>query len=676
MAVGFINYPIVRLSVCFTCGILCSRFELFPPIWILGFTGIVILLLGLFWIVSRKQIRPTVFFGIFAYLCFIGLGYLNVQVRLPAWQPNHFSHSLSESASELLEIKIRDILKSNAYNSNYIGEVVSLNGNPSEGKLLLNLRNDSVTPTLSIDDLVLISSRLEPIRSPLNPHQFDYSKYMATRSVYYSAKISEYQILKTHTGSRTIKGIASGVRDHILEKLQRTPIATNERAIMQALVLGQKKDIDTAMYEAYAAAGAVHILAVSGLHVGILFLFFSALFSPLNRLPRGQLLQSVFVVLSLFGFAILAGWSPSVVRATVMFSLFALANILHRRTNTFNTLFLSFFLLLIIHPQWLFQVGFQLSYLAVFFILLIQPKLGALIRPRNYLFKKLWDIVSVSIAAQIGVLPLSLYYFHQFPGLFLLTNIVVLPFLGILLIGGILVVLLSLLNILPEPLALVYNFLVETLNRFVQWVADQDAFLFDTISFSEGMVVGTYLLILSLIWFIQKPKTNRSVIAISAVTICFSILLYDKYRFSRNEFIVFHKNRETVLGYKHGRSLTIFKSDTVTSRDTRPVQDYLIAKHIETYSEDAIPSVFKLNEKYYLVLDSIGVYPSLKHIEGVILRQSPKVNLDRLIDSLQPSIIIADGSNYRSYVSRWQETCKKRKLPFHHTGTQGAFSID
>ena len=241
----------------------------------------------------------------------------------------------------------------------------------------------------------------------------------------------------------------------------------NEIEIVKALILGQKKDINKQLYSDYAAAGAIHILAVSGLHVGIIYFILITLLRPLKRLFKHELIISIIIVISLWGFAFLTGLSPSVIRAVTMFSFFAFAKAINRETNTINTLFLSYFTLLIINPLWLFHIGFQLSYLAVLSILWLLPLFNKVYCPKNYFARKIWDIFTVTLAAQTGIFPLSIYYFHQFPGLFFMTNLIILPFLGVLLGGGIILIILSIFNVIPEWFALTYNYLIKFMNSKV-----------------------------------------------------------------------------------------------------------------------------------------------------------------------------------------------------------------
>ena len=360
-----------------------------------------------------------------------------------------------------------------------------------------------------------------------------------------------------------------------------------------------------------------------------------------------------------------------------MFSFFAIAKLFNRETNSINTLFLSFLVLLVINPLWLFQVGFQLSYLAVFYIVWLQPIFYKVGYSKHQLIRKIWTIVSVTICAQIGVLPLTLYYFHQFPGLFLVTNIVILPFLTVLMCGGILIVILASFEILPDWLATSYNLLIEGLNGFIHWVAIQDEFLFKNIHFSALKVFGAYMLIIVLALFLKKMKYQKLVHALLGFSIFIMIYIYDEFKTSANQLVVFHKSKQTLIGYKNGKNITVFKSDSTKNiSEEYPIKPFRIAVNTNYYSEKKLPKLFQYKRKNILILDSLGIYPKQKEIHTILLTNSPKLNLNRMIDSLNPKQIVADGSNYFTYVKRWEKTCKLKKLPFSHTAKQGAFSIE
>jgi len=675
----FVNFAIVKFSVFLTLGILSAKYLQFPLTLILYISLPLLLVLGIAWYIAKKQIYPSIYFGLATYVCFFILGHFNFQLRLPENQQNHYTQLLKKTDSFsnsplLIQIKIKEVLRPDSYNTKYLASIVSLNGVNSKGSILVNHRKDSLSIPFTIDNLLLISSNIEEITGPLNPYQFDYSEYMKNLGVPHQIRISENDILQNTEGKPTLRGKAEKVRNHLLEKLKESRLTAKELSIIQALILGQKKDISKQIYSDYAAAGAIHILAVSGLHVGIIYFILLFVFSPLKTFPKGNTLVSILIVISLWAYAFITGLSPSVIRAVTMFSFFAFATLFNRQTNSINTLFLSYFTLLLIHPNWLFYVGFQLSYLAVFFILWILPSFNKMYYPKNGVIKKLWGIITVTIAAQLGVIPLSLFYFHQFPGLFFLTNIVILPFLGLLLGSGILIILLAVFNILPDGFVLIYNTLIKMLNTFISWVAHQESFLFQDIHFSAEKVMGSYLLIIAIILLWKKRSVPKLRFSLLSFAFLISIFIWDDYKNSKNQLIFFHKTRHSLIGSQNANTLNLFRSDSnFNYKNQYPIKSFRVSKEIQQYNEENLPQVLKYNHKTILILDSLGVYPKTSEIDIILLTFSPKVNLERLLDSLQPKIIIADGNNYTSYVRRWKKTCNRKNIPFHSTKEKGAF---
>lgn len=672
----FINFAIVKFSVFLVFGILAAHF--FPiDTFILKYLLALLLAVFILWLWARNRLIQNVFFGIAVYMCFFAIGYFSYQIRLPQFRLSHYTHLATDNTAKLLHLKIIQPLKPDRFNIKYIARVKAVNGEPSEGKILLYIAKDSLSQLFAPDDILLVYALISEIAAPLNPHQFSYSEYMKSLGVYAQLKVSEKNILKTREGSKTIMGFAQKLRAQIIEKLKKTKLKKDERAIIQALVLGERKEIDKELYREYAATGTVHILAVSGLHVGVFYIILAFLFRPLKRGKYGTLIHLLLIVLLLWGFALLSGLSPSVSRAVTMFSLFAVAKLFNRDTNTLNTLFLSFFLLLVINPLWLFQVGFQLSYLAVFFIVWLQPLFYKITYTKYGVLRKVWTIASVTLCAQIGVLPFSLYYFHQIPGLFLLANIVVLPFLTLLMCGGILIVLLAFLEMLPDWFAESYNFLIEMLNGFIHWVAGKENFLITDIHFSTLKVLGTYFLIVALALFLKKRNYRRLVVSLSAILILIAIYINAEFRTSANKLVIFQKNRKTLMGYKNGMDFTVFRKDTSTDISEKyPIKSFKTAMNIDTYHEEKLPKLFRYNHKNIYILDSFGLLPKQLKIQILLLTNSPKVNLNRVIERTNPEQIIADGSNYYSYVKRWKSTCRSKKIPFSHTAKRGAFVIE
>ena len=671
----FINFSVIKFAFFLTVGIIIAH--LYPNVLYFYLAIVLYTSLLIIWFISKDHLFQTTYFGILTYTCFFFLGAVTYQINLPEFQKHGYYQTDSIGLKEnILQLKVKEVLKSDTYNSKYIAEVIAINNNYFNGKILLNIKKDSFEKILNIDDLLLISSKIKKIYAPLNPHQFDYSMYMKSLGIYNQIYISYQGILNQSKGILTLRGQASKIRNHLIKKLKKNELTPNEIAIVQALILGQKKDINKQLYSDYAAAGAIHILAVSGLHVGIIYFILIALLRPFKNLFKSELIISIIIVISLWGFAFLTGLSPSVIRAVTMFSFFAFAKAINRETNTINTLFLSYFTLLIINPLWLFHIGFQLSYLAVLSILWLLPLFNKVYYPKNYFARKIWDIFTVTLAAQTGIFPLSIYYFNQFPGLFFMTNLIILPFLGVLLGGGIILIILSIFNVIPEWFALTYNYLIKFMNSCIHVIANQKLFLFQNITFSLYKVFASYLLIISIILFWNYQNRKNSLFFAVGLSILFSVSIFDNYSNSKNELIVFHKNKQSIIGNKNNSVLNLYSSDSkLNIGNSYPIKAYKVAKGIKYYSEIKSPYIFKYNENLILVLDSLGIYPDSNKIDIVILTYDPKINLNRILESLQPKMIIADGSNHKSYVKRWKKSCTKKNIAFHFTGTDGAFII-
>lgn len=670
------QYPIIRLSLLYAVGVLIA-FK-----WNLPFVALPILV-GLLviaffqWFFIRKSIFQNIYYGLTIYLIFIVLGIFSYQIRLPEFQKNHYSHAQIDETNQSVVLKISESLKPDAYYDKYFANVLFLDGSKKSGKILLNVQKDSLNTIFQTDDLIYVHGKIKSIPKSLNPYQFEYSEYLKTQHVYGQLIIPGKDIHIHTKGSTTLYGMAQNFRIKLVDKLRETSLSTDERSIIQALILGEKKDISKELYQQYAAAGAVHILAVSGLHVGIFYVLLAFLLKPISYLKHGHLIRSLLIVLILWGFAFMAGLSPSVMRAVSMFSFFALALILKRKTSSVNTLFISFFVLTLINPMNLFHIGFQLSYSAVFFILWLLPLFRPFTYSKNYVWREFKSILAVTISAQIGVLPFTLYYFHSFPGLFLLTNVVILPTLTVFMAFGIAVVILAYVNFLPVWLSDLYNMMVKTLNNFVGWTANQEVFHLKEIYFPLAYAIIIYALLFLFIHYLYSPSRKRLLPVIASFSLFVGVVIYNKHSNSHTDFYIFHKSRESVFGYKKDNHLTLFVKDTsIDYRDYNFIPSYISNKKVNKIHLQPLPNVFNYGGKTIYVMDSTATLPEHISVDVLILTHSPKINLSRILKNHKPKLIVADGSNYPSYIKRWEETANNKKLPFHSTRQRGAYRLD
>jgi len=662
----------IKLTLFLILGILLGpvlNLHIYPS---LGLVLIFTVALGVVFYTEKN--RKGLVFGIMVMLLTTTIGMFSIALSNQSNLSNHYSKIENEKNWHL---KIREVLKPASFSNRYLADVIALNEKKASGKILLSQPIDSAKHLLHVDDELFAYANQEEINPPLNPHQFDYKKYMEGLGITDQIRlVSENHILRS-SSSTTIYGTAAALRNKIISKLKKADFGKEELAIIQALLLGQRNDITAETYDDYKKAGAVHILAVSGLHIGILLLLLQFLLRPLELLPYGKKIKLAVLVLLLWGFAFLAGLSASVIRAVTMFSFVAYALYLNRPSNTFNILALSmFFILLVFDPKLLFQVGFQMSYAAVFAIVWIYPLLQRFWSPKNAFLKNGWQLLSVSIAAQLGVLPISLLYFHQFPGLFFVSNLLIVPALGLILGLGILTIVLALLNILPPFLVSLYNSLIGWMNSVIGWVANQEAFIFKDISFDRPQLILAYGLLISLVLFCSKTSFRRA-LALGLSVIAFQLYFFhaDYQTGKKEKLFLAHQTKNTVLLYQTGNNLQIMAKDSFKA--ARIVKDFEVVERITSIENRSLKNVYTFSNENLLIVDSLSIYPPNKEsIENLLLTQSPRINLERLIDSVHPKKIIADGSNYRSYVERWKQTCIKRKLPFYHTGEKGAYYFD
>ena len=642
----------------------------------LGFGIVTILCIFFSLCILSYFIRKKSLFIFMSWFAFFLLGMSVVYLGDETKNENYYERFLTDSNTSI--VKIIKVLKPGNYNYKYKATVIQVNDCKTIGSVLLNVQKDSFLSTLKVDDEILLKEEFIEINTSLNPHQFDYQSYLAKQEIHRQVFIKYHEFLMLNSKSESLLGIIYNIRTRIQKSLQSYHFSDDELAVMNALLLGQRQDISKELIDEYSKAGAIHILAVSGLHVGIILLIISSLLKPLKRIKRGKFFKLILIVLFLWFFALLAGMSASVVRAVTMFTAVAIGQFLNKRNAIEHSLIFSMFILLLCKPLFLFEVGFQLSYLAVFGIIWIQPVIYNRWKPKFRLLDKAWQLISVSIAAQLGVLPLSLFYFHQFPGLFLVSNLVIIPFLGFILIGGILILALAYLSILPYFLADFYGFIISLLNNFIAFIAKQEEFLFTAISFLGLKMMTTYLLLIFGFQFFIKTKSKQFLMFLGSILLFQTINIYEKYTTeSQQEFVVFHKSRNSILGQRIGAELFVYHDmDSLEIAKQNLLKNYKVGENVQYKLREQLPNVFYQNEQAILLIDSLGIY-DLVGLQNpiVILQQSPKVNLERLIAQLKPKQIIADGSNYKSSVLLWQQTCLKTKTPFWSTYQNGAYIL-
>ncbi|GAA3764014.1 ComEC/Rec2 family competence protein [Flavobacterium ginsengiterrae] len=580
---------------------------------------------------------------------------------------------------QFITFTLREKLKSNDYNDRYIGLINSINNTNYSGSIIVNVQKDSLKNPLIIGNSIRVKTTLQKTSSSKNPNQFDYAQYLANKQIYAQLYCKKSEIQISRTLQKDIWYYSGRLHSRILKNLESAHFSKDEMNVALALILGQQQEISADIIKDYQYSGATHVLSVSGLHVGFIMLFIMFILKPIPNTRKGSAIKLVSILISLAGFAVISGLSPSVLRSVVMFSFVAIGNHLRRSGNIYHTLLVSILLILLFEPYFLFDAGFQLSYLALFFIVWLQPELDKIWKPKNKIIVYIWNAITVSFAAQIGTLPLCLYYFHQFPGLFFVTNIIILPVLSFIMIAGIIVMIIAIFKSPPDILVYIFEKSIFILNQLIHYVASFESFVIQGISFNFYYLITLYLVIISTTIWSKKPGYNKLlVVFISVISFQLSLLYTKKEISNQEELIVYNVKKNTLISTRNGQNITLFASDTTTDKSTKNsiFNSYLIGNFGVLNKSKQIKNVLFFKGHKISVIDSTGIYENKKNPEILILTQSPKINLERLLTELHPEIIVADGSNSYALQKLWQTSCNKKNIPFHATAEKGFYRLN
>ncbi|EIA09640.1 ComEC/Rec2 family competence protein [Flavobacterium frigoris] len=675
-----LQFPLARITIGFIVGILAA-FYLKPELTIVfGSLFVSLIILAISYFVQKNTFTNTVYFGIGTFIVSFFIGITTQIIHTDYYKKsNYINESSFFDKPHHLSVVIREKIKSTTSNDRYIALINQIDNKTTSGRILLNVRKDSLTLPFETGTFLHITGTAYKNKPPNNPNQFDYSAYLQKKQIYAQLYSDKESISIGSEYKKDIWYYSSKLRTTIIHNLQKSNFNKRELNVAIALILGQKQDISPEIIQDYQYAGAIHILSVSGLHIGFILLFITFVLKPIPNTRKGSLLKLSLILFSLCSFALIAGLATSVVRSVTMFSFVAIGYHLRRSVNIYHTILVSIFLILLFQPSFLFDVGFQLSYIALFFIIWFQPLLASIWTPKTKAFGYMWGILTVSFAAQIGTLPLSIYYFHQFPGLFFITNLVIIPLLSVLMILGVLVMVLAAFNFIPLFLSKPLEWGIYLLNRIINSIASFEQFIIRDIPFNIYLMASCYLLILaSIIWF-KKPSYPKLIIVLIAVTtIQVSYVMTHHDIKNENEWVVFNLKKNTMITTRNGENVVLYSNDSIlkTAKSNSVLKSYLIANFSTIKSEEKIKNTAFFKDNKILILDSLGTYPKDIKPDIILITQSPRINIDRMLHLLKPRIVVADASNFKTLQKHWKSSCEKQKIPFHAVAEKGYFKLN
>ena len=676
---NILQFPLTKITIGFIIGLIAAYYinisANFAFVFILIGFAIVLLAYKFNTTTTKKNLvfEATILLLSFA----VGIGILVTHTDSNR-KNNYSNHPTVYEKANWIEVVVREKLKSSPQNNRYIVYVQKVNQQNIEGKIIITIPKTNNAKEIVVGHRLRFKTKLIKTEKPKNPNQFDYSAYLKNKQIYAQAFLPTEDI---HYHQAIIKDIwyySATLRNTIVTHLEQSGFDKKALPVAMALLLGQQQDIDPNITKDYQYAGAVHILSVSGLHIGFIVLLINFLMRPIPNTQKGRFLKLSISLLSLALFGILAGLAPSVVRSITMFSFVALGHYWRRSTNIYHTLVVSIFLILLFQPYFLFDVGFQLSYAALFFIVWLQPMFANYWTPRNKIAQFFWDIITVSFAAQLGTLPLSIYYFHQFPGLFFVTNLLVLPLLSVIMLLGVIVMTIAAFSALPIWCIKPLEWGITIMNSIIHWVASFESFIFTNISSTFILMIASYGLLIALILWWKKKSLIRTILVLSAIILVQIILIKNKLEFGNSkEWVVLNASKKTIICQRIGNEIEVISNGLQSEeiQKNMTLQNYATGTFSAITKESPLKNVAYFNRNRILILDNSSVYLPNNQADILLLTASPKVNLERILKNNRPKMVVADASNYKSLVNLWEQTCNQQKIPFHSTREKGYFYI-
>jgi competence protein ComEC len=692
-------YVLVKLVLEFIVGIvifLAFRKELtFLPSITLCLFGVFIILKFTLPHSMHSQFRWLL--GFVYALFLISLGYLFAQYKTEKFQANHL-YNFPNLITHYECIIDNELHPTKNYAKTYakITKVKdSISWHHVEGKTMIYFPYEALN-TLKYGDKVLVIGKPELVSKQLNPDEFAFDIYLANRQVYHQdfLKDGDYQKISEGLGN-TFIGISYQIATYCKKVFRNHILEDREQTVALALVVGIKEGISDDVIKTYSETGAMHILAVSGLHVGILYKVLELLFTQLRKKPRGRIFFYIFSFSFLWIYAFVTGLSASVLRAVVMFSFIIIGSLMGKRGNIYNTMAASAFVLLCYDPFLLLDVGFQLSYVAVLGIVYLQPKLDRLWLPENRIVYYFWQIVTVSIAAQLVTLPLGLTYFHQFPFYFLITNILVIPLswlvlqigLGLIFFSGILDFWLDQ-NWITNILSYCLEKLVWGINESLAIIQKMPLSVINGFYLTSNEAILLYVCFLSCILGFHWRKISFLLIASSLFLWLMTTKTIFLYQCSSQKiFAVFHSSKISMISFTRG-----YEAKMLINED-KPTEVNLLLDRLDNFLvKTAINSIEILQllpkEIPSKILENEAVLMVFEGKKILWLRSKPiriPLEVDYLIISnnsikywkdiqqIYFQKVIIDGTNSNYSINRLIKEGKEQNLNIHITSTQGAF---
>lgn len=455
-----------------------------------------------------------------------------------------------------------------------------------ESKIIAYFEKDESSLSLKYGDCVIFLTNPEEVKKPPNPEQFNYKEYLYKKGVTHQVYLKSDKWLNLSCNkSNPIYEFSYSLRDFLLLTMRHLGVDDEEYAVAAAILLGYDDSLPMDLRQKYVAAGAMHILCVSGLHVGVIFMVFSYLLFFLDDRKKIQrLLKYLLLLLLIWFYALLAGLAPSILRATIMLSFVLVGNIINRKGVLLNSLAASAMILLCINPANLFDIGFMLSYVAVIGIVVLQKPISKLVYSKYKIVNKIWELTSVTIAAQLATLPFTIYYFHQFPTYFWLSNLFMTPVSSVVIIGGMIMLLVFFIPYINVMVAFFVSKMIYVMNLGVEWIESLPFSIIKGLYIDTSQFVILLMILLLLLLFVEL-KEKRLIFCMMILSSLFLIVNFNNILKQKNqkEMVIYSINNATAIDFLCGREHFLLSDSTFfndKSSFSYNIENFLVKKGV------------------------------------------------------------------------------------------------
>lgn len=635
--------------------------------------------------------RLSVLYGSAVMAMFLSLGSLLTWYKDIRHQGNWLGTTYHPGDLVIAILTEAPVEKENSYKAMATVEIISAASEKrtaAGGHLVIYFKKDTMLSPIDVGSQIIFRNRLQEIRNAGNPGGFDYKRYSLFQGITHQVylKSGEFVVLKGKKDFFHERALSS-IRKKVLSVLRRNISKEKERGLAEALLIGYKDDLDKNLIQSYTNTGVVHVIAISGLHLGLIYWVLIQILRPFNKQKMLRWMSPVIIIAGLWIFSLVAGAQPSVLRSAVMFTCIVLAKSFARKTSIYNSLAFSAFVLLCVNPYWLWDVGFQLSYAAVLSIVIFMKPVYNWFYIKNKVVDFAWKLTAVTIAAQLLTTPLSIFHFHQFPIYFLLTNIVAVPLSSVILLGELILCAFSFIPFIGFVLGKVLTWLLWWMNSYIEGIESLPYSIWGALQISVTQAALLTLAVAAIGYWLLEKQRSATWVALAALMLFASFRFVSFYQSMKQaKLVVYNIPRHRAIDVIKGRDYFFIGDSALV------VDDLAINLHIKPcrvlhriQSCDQVPNFMRdgnflqLGAKRVLLIDRTILFDSCvtrTHVDALIISNNPRISLIDISKTFTIGSVVFDGSVPIWKIRYWEKDCRRLRIPFYDVSEKGAFVMN